>query len=555
MRPAIDSAGRGPHCRRATAEGPGSRTRHLLQSPRATRISNGTIQPEQGAARDSALALAIILGFALARIVLAFSLDFGIDEAYTLAAARRFAWSYFDHPPLHQWIAHSAALAFGENTAARLPFVALFAGTSWLVFALTRQLFGAAAGLWATFALNATPFFFAAAGEWILPDGPLLFALAGAALALSRLFFGKTAAVWPLWLTAGVCLGLAGLSKYNAMFFPLGLILFLAFSPDQRRRWLAHPAPYAAALLALVMILPVVLWNAENGWVSFLFQGERGAPGGHWRPAQVGAMALSEIALLSPWIFVALVCGLVAAARRSLSGPSDGGRRLFLLCLTLPIGIFTLTPLWGARGLPHWPMPGWLFVYPLLGLWLAERTQLARRLFAIGSTAALAVVATAAVAEVQTGLLVRLTPSLIDPTLESLNWSKLRQSPLLADSARPAFVVATKWTEAGKIAQALGPQIPVTVFAGDPHGFAFLDDPATFIGKDAVIVVAKKRLAETQAALAPYFAALGEPQFLSLGRPGLDEIDLALIPAQKLLRPYPLPYPRRADSAPSKGAS
>jgi hypothetical protein len=90
--------------------------------------------------------------------------------------------------------------------------------------------------------------------------------------------------------------------------------------------------------------------------------------------------------------------------------------------------------------------------------------------------------------------------------------------------------------------------------SGDPHGFAFLDDPADFVGKDAVIVVAKKRLAETHAALSPYFAALGEPQSLSLGRPGLDEIDLALIPARKLLRPYPLPYPRRADSASSKGA-
>lgn len=525
----------------------------MLHSPPATTFSNEAIQPERHA-RGDALALAILLGFALARIALAFSLDFGVDEAYTLAVARRFAWSYFDHPPLHQWIAHAAAFIFGENAAARLPFIALFAGTSWLVFALTRQLFGAAAGLWAMFALNATPFFFAAAGEWILPDGPLLFALAGAALALSRLFFQKSPAVWPLWLAASLCLGLAGLSKYNAVFFPLGLVLFLALSPDQRR-WLAHPAPYAGALLALLMIAPVILWNAENGWVSFLFQGERGAPGGHWRPAQVLAMALSEIALLSPWIFVALVCGLVAAARRSLSGPSDGGRRLFLLCLTLPIGIFTLTPLWGARGLPHWPMPGWLFAYPLLGLWLAERAPPARRVFAIGSAAALALTAVAAAAEARTGFLVRLAPGLIDPTLESLNWSKLRQSPLLADDARPAFVVATKWTEAGKIAEALGPQIPVAVFAGDPHGFAFLDDPANFVGKDAVIVVAKKRLAETQAALAPYFAALGAPQFASFGRPGLDEIDLALIPAQKLSRPYPLPYPRRADSTADRGAS
>ncbi len=505
--------------------------------------------------RANAFALAVIFGFALARLAFAFSIDFGIDEAYTVAVARRLAWSYFDHPPLHQWIAHAVATAFGENVAVRLPFIALFAATSWLVFALTRDLFGATAGLWAIVALNATPFFFAAAGEWILPDGPLVFALAGAALALSRLFFQKQGAVWPHWLAAGFCLGLAGLTKYNAVFFPLGLGLFLALSPDQRR-WLRHPAPYAGALVALLMIAPVVVWNAENGWVSFLFQGGRGAPGAHWRPAQVGAMALSEIALLSPWIFVPLVCGLAAAARRTLSGPSDCSRRLFLLCLALPaIIVFTTIPLWGARGLPHWPMPGWLFAYPLLGAWLAERAPLARRLFAIGSIAALAAVAAVAIAEARTGFLISLAPSLTDPTLESLNWSKLGQSPLLGDGARPAFVVATKWTEAGKIAQALGPQVPVTVFAGDPHGFAFLDDPAAFVGKDAVIVVAKKRLAETVAALTPYFASIGETQFMSLGRRDLAEIDLALIPARKLLRPYPLPYPRRADSPSLKGAS
>ena len=51
-------------------------------------------------------------------------------------------------------------------------------------------------------------------------------------------------------------------------------------------------------------------------------------------------------------------------------------RRLFLVCLALPtIVVFTLTPLWGAKGLPHWSMPGWLFVYPLLGAWLAAAAR------------------------------------------------------------------------------------------------------------------------------------------------------------------------------------
>ncbi len=101
--------------------------------------------------------------------------------------ARRLDLSYFDHPPLHQWIAHFAALAFGEGAATRLPFIALFAATGWLIFALTRRLFGARAGLIAFVALNLTPFFFASAGSWVVPDGALDFALAGAAATLARL--------------------------------------------------------------------------------------------------------------------------------------------------------------------------------------------------------------------------------------------------------------------------------------------------------------------------------------------------------------------------------
>ena len=74
-------------------------------------------------------------------------------------------------------------------------------------------------------------------------------------------------------------------------------------------------------------------------------------------------MALGEIAYLSPWLFVPLVMGLVAAWRKR-----GDERRLFLVCLALPpIVVFTLTPLWGARGLPHWTMPGWFFVFALAG--------------------------------------------------------------------------------------------------------------------------------------------------------------------------------------------
>ena len=497
-----------------------------------------------GADLKTGLALGLIAAFALARLALAAALGPGFDEAYTIVVARRLDLSYFDHPPLHQWIAHFAALTFGEGVWTRLPFIALFAATGWLLFALTRRLFDARAGVVALVALNLSLFFLTSAGGWVVPDGPLLFALAGAALALAELCFGAPTprAAWGLWLAVGLCLGLAGLSKYNAVLFVLSLLGFLVSSPGQRR-WFAHPAPYAAALLALALVTPVIVWNWRNDWVSFAFQARRGAAAGPWRPEQIGAMIAGQIMFIGPWIFAPLAAALIDAVRRAVRDE----RRLFLVCLALPpILVFTVTPLWGSRGLPHWPMPGWLFAFPLLGAWLGEpwaaRYRLSR--WALAFAALTGVVAMAVISQVATGWATRvvpLPPGAVDPTLEMLDWGALRAAPALR--GEPAFVVATHWAEAGKIGLALGPRQPILIVSRDPRGIAFLDDSARYVGKDGVIVVLDRRLDETLAAIRPYFDRLDPPQRVTLRRGGKDEIALAAIPAHGLTHAFPLPYP------------
>ena len=72
--------------------------------------------------KENCFALAILAAFAIARLLFAFAIGLGIDESYTVAISRRLSLSYFDHPPLHLWIAHLAALALGENVAVRVRF-------------------------------------------------------------------------------------------------------------------------------------------------------------------------------------------------------------------------------------------------------------------------------------------------------------------------------------------------------------------------------------------------------------------------------------------------
>ncbi|HEY1299368.1 MAG TPA: glycosyltransferase family 39 protein, partial [Stellaceae bacterium] len=144
----------------------------------------------------------MILGTAAVRLGFAAALGLGIDESYMVAAGRRLQLSYFDHPPLAWWLAWIAAhLAHSEAAiVVRLPFVALFALTTFLIYRVTAALWGARAGLWAAVVLNLAPVLSVTAGGWVLPDGPLFAALLGAALCLVAALSAQGRAAWGWWL-------------------------------------------------------------------------------------------------------------------------------------------------------------------------------------------------------------------------------------------------------------------------------------------------------------------------------------------------------------------
>src|ERR1700757_1569710 len=100
------------------------------------------------------VAVLITATFAI-RLWFAAALGLGIDESYMIAAGRKLQLSYFDHPPLAWWLAWGAAHLTGSESEVivRLPFIALFALTTLLMYRLTSTLFGAAAGLWAAVVL------------------------------------------------------------------------------------------------------------------------------------------------------------------------------------------------------------------------------------------------------------------------------------------------------------------------------------------------------------------------------------------------------------------
>jgi len=426
----------------------------------------------------------------LARLLFASALGLGIDESYMVAAGRKLQLSYFDHPPIAWWMAWAAAHLTGSEipVVVRLPFIALFAVTTFLMYRLTSALFSPEAGLWAAVVLNVAPLFGLSSGSWVLPDGPLLAALLGAAVCLDAALRSDGREPWGWWLEAAMCAGLALCSKYSAALTIIGAAGFLVTEPIGRR-WLARPQPYAAGLVALVIFLPVLIWNAENDWVSFLFQAGRAESGSH--PLGPLATLAGAAAFLLPWIWAPLVvCGFLALRR----GPSDRERWLLVCLAAPPLIVFAVASLRG-NVLFHWAAPGYLMLLPLLGDAVARhwRTSRAVRIWLAGTAAFVVLGSSLVASEVRFNWL----PAVIgdfrlgkDPSLDMVDWTSLRDD--LAERGlldRPKLAVAAlRWSDAGKIDYALGGRLPVICVGPDAHQYSLMARNDDYAGADVLIV-------------------------------------------------------------------
>jgi 4-amino-4-deoxy-L-arabinose transferase and related glycosyltransferases of PMT family len=489
----------------------------------------------------------LIVAGTLLRLILAGAIGLGVDETYAASMARNLSLSYFDHPPLHFWLIWLTAHITGSESpfVLRLPFIALFGGATWLMFRLGERLFGSWAGFWAAAALNLSAVFSLSTGSWLLPDGPLVFCLLAATHPLLSLLFGKPKNPHVLWLTAGFWLGLGLLSKYHAIFWVLGTGLFVLTS--RRFRLFFTPGPYLALLVAGLIFSPVIIWNAENGWVSFLFQGGRGAFTGFF-PGRMLANIAGQAAWVLPWIWLPLVWAAATALRRE--APAQAGsrqqRRWLLCCLAVgPIALFTLATLWGAQGLFHWQAPGYLFLFPLLGEAIAFniRRRLVRR-WAAGSLACFLAIALLLGSHTATGWLKSIAPSLFaagDPTVEALDW---RELPALVENLPPAgqisFIATRHWIDAAKIDYALGGRIPILCLSNSPHHFAFQHGTNSYIGGDALLI-GRQDIIGDAAVYRPYFSSITPLGTAAIHRGDHTEIALAVFHARGF-KGYPLPF-------------
>jgi hypothetical protein len=119
-----------------------------------------------------------------------------------------------------------------------------------------------------------------------------------------------------------------------------------------------------AAGLALLIISPVIVWNAQNHWISFTYQSQHGT-GGTWQLQHVLRFLLVQLLAYGPL----LLWGVLGLGQQ-VSAPL----RWLLLFFALPFLLLAYLS-GGGTSLPHWTAPAWVALAPFAGGVLAHAAR------------------------------------------------------------------------------------------------------------------------------------------------------------------------------------
>ncbi|HEY2247456.1 MAG TPA: glycosyltransferase family 39 protein [Bradyrhizobium sp.] len=290
------------------------------------------------------------------RATFAATIDLRVDEAYYWTWSREGAMSYLDHPPLVAWSIRFGTLLFGDTNlgvrfAGLLSMLAMQLSLADIVWRVVRDI---------RYVLVAA----------LLPEACLTFGLGTAKITPDiALIPFELAMMWSLvrlwqsedqrwWLAAGLFGGLALDSKYTALLLLPAVALFVLV-PDWRGRQLRSPYLWLGIVLALLVFLPVLYWNATHDWASFRFQLDRPAQISGWSLKFFGDFIGQQFVLIGVLMLPVIIWGTAMLAMRGFRR-RDPVAILLSSAVIVPLLVLIEHSL-SARVGDSWP----LFIWPL----------------------------------------------------------------------------------------------------------------------------------------------------------------------------------------------
>jgi 4-amino-4-deoxy-L-arabinose transferase-like glycosyltransferase len=225
------------------------------------------------------------------------------DEFYYLVNAERLTWGYVDHPPLAPLLLSGVRATLGESALALRLLPALAGAGTVLLAGLTARRMGGtlAAQTIAALSVVAVPVYEVMFGFYSMNAFEILLWAATAYVVVALLAHDQPR----LWLLFGLMAGIGLQNKHTFALFAIGLALGLLLHRRSAfgTRWL-----WLGGLLALVIFLPNLIWQAQHGWPTLEFYA--GAAGKNIASSPVDVL-LDQLLTMNPGLLAVWLLGLV----------------------------------------------------------------------------------------------------------------------------------------------------------------------------------------------------------------------------------------------------
>ena len=259
------------------------------------------------------------------------------DEAYYHMFAENLAWGYFDHPPMTALLVWLGEHLFGGELGVRFFFTVLQPLYLYILWRIIRPADADRRDAALFVVLSAATLMLQLYGFIAVPDGPLMMTTALFLLTFKWFSENRRCA----WLWMGVAMALMAYSKYHG-----ALVVLFALAANPRQ--LLRPALYSSGAVALLLLVPHLVWQYEHDWASFAYH--LSGRNSVFRPGYVVEFLANMLVVFNPF-FVPLC----VQAWRKVRPQTAAGRALKLL----PVAFILFFLLSAFRG---YVQPQWVIV-------------------------------------------------------------------------------------------------------------------------------------------------------------------------------------------------
>ena len=273
----------------------------------------------------------------IANLVQAGFTELANDEAYYHMFAERLAWGYFDHPPVTALLVWAGERLFGGELGVRFFFTVLQPLYLWILWRLIRPADAGRRDAALFVVVSAATLMLQLYGFIAVPDGPLMFTTALFLLTFKWFSENRRRA----WLWMGIAMALMAYSKYHG-----ALVVLFALAANPRQ--LLRPALYSSGAVALLLLVPHLVWQYEHDWASFAYH--LSGRNSVFRPGYVVEFLANVLVVFNPF-FVPLY----VQAWRKVKPQTPVGRALKFL----PVALIVFFMLSSLRG---YVQPQWVIV-------------------------------------------------------------------------------------------------------------------------------------------------------------------------------------------------